>query len=378
MKNPKNILICPLDWGIGHATRCVPIIKELVNIGHTPVIAADNRPLAFLQTEFPDLKFIRFGGYQPNYPQHGSMAWKMLCSIPKIIKGIKREHREVKKIIRDHNIDILISDNRYGLWNKETFTVFITHQLMVKLPYFIKFFEPLLNQIIKKFINKYDECWIPDMQSGQTLSGDLSHKYPLTENSYFIGPLTRFRDSETQDFETRDINDVFVILSGPEPQRSKLEEILFTQLKESTLKAVVVQGITEKEENLDLNERIKVFSHLPSSEMLKYFQSSSTIICRPGYSSIMDIVTLGKKAIFIPTPGQTEQEYLADFLMKKKMFYSVKQSRFSIGEALKKSESYSHVMINPGKEFDILISQIVISRWGGKRQHQNEGASMNG
>ena len=360
-------MICPLDWGIGHATRCVPIIKELVNIGHTPVIAADGRPLAFLQMEFPDLKFIRFGGYQPNYPRHGSMAWKMLCSIPKIIKGIKREHREVKKIIRDHNIDILISDNRYGLWNKETFTVFITHQLMVKLPYFIKFFEPLLNQIIKKFINKYDECWIPDMQSGQTLSGDLSHKYPLTENSYFIGPLSRFRDCETKDYEIRDrekseICDVCVILSGPEPQRSKLEEILFTQLKGSSLKAVVVQGITEKNDSFDLNERIKVFSHLPSSEMLKYFQSSRTIICRPGYSSIMDIVTLGKKAIFIPTPGQTEQEYLAEYFMENKMFYYSKQDEFSLGEALRKSESYSHVMINPGKEFDILISQFVISR----------------
>jgi len=350
LKKSKNILICPLDWGIGHATRCVPIIKELINIGHTPVIAADGRPLAFLQSEFSDLKFIRFGGYQPNYPRHGNMLWKMLFSIPKIIKGIIREHKEIKNIIKKHNIDIVISDNRYGLWNKDVITVFITHQIMVKLPQFIKFLEPLLHQIIKKTIKKYDECWIPDLASGQTLSGDLSHKYPLAENSYFIGPLSRFRDSETQDCETKEIYDVLVILSGPEPQRSMLEEILFTQLKESSLKAVVVQGITEKDENFDLNKNIKVYSHMPTEEMIKYFRLSKTILCRPGYSSIMDIATLGKKAIFIPTPGQTEQEYLADYFKKNRIFYSIEQSKFLFKEAMDKSEDYSQIMIKPCME----------------------------
>jgi UDP:flavonoid glycosyltransferase YjiC (YdhE family) len=250
-------------------------------------------------------------------------------------------------MISSHKIDILISDNRYGLWNKQTFTVFITHQLMVKLPTFIKFFEPLLHRIIKKIIKKYDECWVPDIRSGETLTGDLSHKFPVNGNIHFIGPLSRFRDCEIKDFEGKEINDIFIILSGPEPQRSKLEDILFSQLRESSVTAVVVRGITEKRESFNLNKRVKVYSHLPTPEMFKYFRSSKTIICRSGYSSVMDIVTLGNKAVFIPTPGQTEQEYLAEYLMKKKMFYSVKQRDISIDEALERVKKYSPVTISP-------------------------------
>ncbi len=132
-----------------------------------------------------------------------------------------------------------------------------------------------------------------------------------------------------------------MILSGPEPQRSMLEEVLFIQLKASSLKAVVVQGMTEKDESFDLNERVKVYSHLSTSEILNYFRSSKTIICRPGYSSIMDIVALGKKAIFIPTPGQTEQEYLADYFMKTRMFYSVRQNQFLLEEAIELSKKFT-------------------------------------
>ncbi len=178
MQKPKNILICPLDWGIGHATRCVPIINELIRAGHRPTIATDNRALEFLKKEFPELTFVKFRGYIPKYPRHGSMSWKMLLSIPKIISGIKTEHKELKNLIREYNIDTVISDNRYGLWNKDVKTIFITHQIMVKLPVVIKFLEPFLSGIIKKRVRKFDECWIPDFESGQTLSGDLSHKYP--------------------------------------------------------------------------------------------------------------------------------------------------------------------------------------------------------
>jgi len=349
LKNPKNILICPLDWGIGHATRCVPIIKELIKIGHKPIIAANNRPLEFLKNEFPELAFVKFEGYSPKYPRHGSMVIKMLLSIPKILKGIKNEHEKLKELIQKHNIHIVISDNRYGLWNKNVKTIFITHQGMIKTPFYIKFLEPLLSFLIKKQIRKFTECWIPDFPEGDTLSGDLSHKHPLKRNVHFIGPLSRFRDYEIRDSETSEIYDLFVVLSGPEPQRSILEEIIFTQLKESSYKAIIVQGITEKSESFDLNERVKVFSHLDTKEMLEYFIKSNIIICRSGYSSIMDLVTLSKKAILIPTPGQTEQEYLARYLMKSKLFYFMKQNKFLIEETLDESKDYRLTIINPVK-----------------------------
>lgn len=339
MQKQKKILVCPLNWGIGHATRCVPVINELLRKGNNVVIAADGRPLAFLRKEFPGLEFITFKGYSIIYPKKGSMIWKMLLSVPKILRGIREEHKELKQIIRNHHIDTVISDNRYGLWNNDVKTIFITHQVMVKMPVYVKFLEPVLSYFIRKQIKKFDECWIPDFALGDTLSGDLSHKYTLKGNVQFVGPLSRFRDYEIRDDETREIFDVFVIISGPEPQRTKLEEIIFSQLKKSLLKAVIVRGITEKDESYDINERVKVFSHLSTQEMFKYFMACKTVICRPGYSSIMDLVTLGKKAIFIPTPGQTEQEYLAKYLMKKKMFYSVKQNQFLLEEALLESEN---------------------------------------
>lgn len=339
MQKHKKILVCPLDWGIGHASRCVPVISEILDRGHDIVIAADGRPLAFLKKEFPELESIIFKGYSPKYAKNGNMSWKMLLSVPKLLKGIKEEHEELKRIIKDHNIDIVISDNRYGLWNKEVKTIFITHQVMVKLPFFIKYLEPVLSYFIKKQIKKFDECWIPDFENGNTLSGDLSHKFSLPGNSHFTGPLSRFMDFETKDYETKDIYDIFVILSGPEPQRTKLEEIIFSRLNDTSLKAIVVRGMTEKDESFDLGERVKVFSHLTTHEMFEYFTACKVVICRSGYSSIMDLVTLGKKAILIPTPGQTEQEYLARYLMRKKMFYSVDQDQFSLKEALLETEN---------------------------------------
>jgi hypothetical protein len=175
MQQPQRILICPLDWGLGHATRCIPVIRAFLGQNAEVLIAADGRAYELLQQEFPELQFIRLKGYEIRYPSSGSMAASMLLSIPKILSGIKREHRELEKIIAEHKIDTVVSDNRYGCWNKQVKSIFITHQLMLKSP----FGEGLLHRIILSHIKKYDECWIPDHAAENNLSGELSHKYPL-------------------------------------------------------------------------------------------------------------------------------------------------------------------------------------------------------
>lgn len=356
MLSHKRILISPLNWGLGHATRCIPIIRLLIKKNAEVIIAADGRPLELLKQEFPTVECTPLKSVVITYPEDGSMIWKMFFSIPKILFGIYREHQILKKMIAEKKIDIVISDNRFGLWNKKIKSIFITHQLMIKAP----FAEKLLHKINLFFINKYDECWIPDVEGPSNLSGDLAHQYPLPSTAFFVGSLSRFNKTENITFP-HTVYDIMAIISGPEPQRSIFESLVVEQLQQSKLKALVVCGKTETEQPTYANRvpsialaveqasvgktetkgNIKMVSHLKSDEMQEAIMRSGIIISRSGYSTIMDLARLGKKAVFVPTPGQTEQEYLAERLMQQKIAYSQQQSELDLQKALKEMENYT-------------------------------------
>lgn len=346
MKPRKNILICPLDWGLGHASRCVPLINEIISQNANVIIAADKRPLAFLKDAFPQLEFIKFRGYNIRYSKSGKMSLKIITLLPGLFFRIVMEHFEVKKIIKDYDISLLISDNRFGLWNKNIPSVYITHQIMIKTPKYLKFLEVILYRINIFIIKKYQKCLIPDFAGSENLSGDLSHKYPIPSNSEFIGPLTRFalpKDSQPQkNFKY----DILAIISGPEPQRTILENILLSQLKSSEKKAIVVRGLTDLMEHYELRKNCEVFTHLPTEQLKNYILQSEIIIARSGHTTIMDISTLNKNAIFIPTPGQTEHEYLAEYFFKKKYFFFSKQNDFNLNEALEKSKDFQGIHLS--------------------------------
>jgi uncharacterized protein (TIGR00661 family) len=334
MNKPKRILICPLDWGLGHATRCIPIIRLLLEQNAEVIIAADKRPLELLKQEFPDLKLITLKGYEINYPKSGSMTLSMLFSIPKILKGIKREHIELDRIINEEAIDIVISDNRYGCWSKKVKSIFITHQLMIKSP----FGEKILHKRVLKYVKNYDECWVPDSsEQKNNLSGDLAHKFPLPTNTYFIGALSRFKAIKQNEFEY----DVMAIISGPEPQRTIFERIISEQLFNSGLKSLIVFGLPESKKKTEQKQNVTMIAHLNSTEMQNAILKSKIIIARSGYSTIMDLSVLNKKAIFIPTPGQTEQEYLAESLMKQQLTFSQNQNKIDLAKAIKESKKYT-------------------------------------
>lgn len=337
MQKQKRILICPLDWGLGHATRCIPIIRLLIKKGAAVVIAADAGPLALLKQEFPQLTFIQLKGYDIQYPKSGSMKIKMLLSIPKIVTGIKEEHSQLDKIIDEHKIDIVISDNRYGCWSKKVKSIFITHQLMIKAP----IGESVLHKKVLKYTDNYDECWVPDMDGVANLSGDLAHKYPLPKNTFFVGVLSRFSKLPPFDSAQGDNTKykLVAIISGPEPQRSIFEKLVLEQLKQTDLKALVVCGKASEEKNQTI-KNIKIVSHLKSDKMQAAIQNADIILSRSGYSTVMDLASLGKKVVFVPTPGQTEQEYLAEFFMKKGIAFSQTQSSFDLKIALEKSKNY--------------------------------------
>lgn len=338
MAKTKNILICPLDWGLGHATRLVPIIDLFIKKGATVFIGADNRPLAYLKQRFPELRFIRFPGFVPKYPANGSMALAMLKSYPEMVSESKKAHTLLQKLIRKNDIDIVISDNRYELSSKLAYTVFITHQLNIQTPGISFVGKPFINKKINSYIRKFDELWIPDFNEEPSLSGRLSHtsKMPIS-NFHFVGPLSRF--SLVKPKPSSEKPRLLVLLSGPEPQRTLLEQLITEQALETELKTIILKGTPEFADTVEI-KNVKKIPHLPDDEIAILIKNAQTIITRPGYSTIMDLAVLGKKAIFIPTPGQTEQEYLAKRFMKMGICFSSRQAGFNLDQALQQSEKF--------------------------------------
>jgi len=326
-----------LNWGLGHATRCIPIIEALLEENAFVIIAAEGGPLELLKTEFPTLTCVNFPGYNFTYPSKGSMELQMILSTPKILRGIKSEHNTLDRFIDHYRIDGVISDNRYGLWSKKVKSVFVTHQITIKANGLFKLLEPILFRINKSYIGKYDECWVPDHEGEKNLSEDLAHKKVLP-NLHYIGSLSRFKKKKSTHESSRRY-DLMVILSGPEPQRSIFEKIVLDQLSSSSLKALVVQGLPEGK--IQSQPGVMMFPHLETDKMLEAMKSADMILCRPGYSSIMDLEATGNKAILVPTPGQTEQEYLAKTMMEKGAFYSETQSNFDLARSMEMAKGYA-------------------------------------
>jgi predicted glycosyltransferase len=348
----KTILVCPLDWGLGHATRCIPIIQQFLNQNCNVIIGSSGSQKVLLQQEFPNLTFIDLNGYEVEYPKSGSMALKMLLQLPKINTSIKEERRWLAKIIDEHQIDLVVSDNRYGLWSKKVKSVLITHQVFVKAP----FGEWAIEKLLKRHFDNFNEIWIPDVEGENNLSGDLSHKKSLPDKFKFIGVLSRFSNQtvtssvsplcgtyrEEKDFEY----DFIAILSGPEPQRTIFENIILKQVENSNLKGILVRGLPEDNAECKMQiAELKVFNHLETVEFLHYLQESKVVISRSGYSTIMDLAALGKKAILVSTPGQTEQEYLADYHFKEGHFYSQTQNEFDLVKILDEFEDYKGIKL---------------------------------
>jgi len=325
----KNILICPLNWGLGHATRCVPIIKTLYEQGHRVIIAADEGPLAFLQRAFPDMEFLKFPGFSPRYSSSNSQIFKMITSLPKALRSFRRDHKIVESIVRGYSIDVVISDNRFACWSRRAHSIYITHQLHIQIPKIWRWASPIVNMFNNSYIRKYDEVWVPDEKDEPSLSGKLSHPAKRRFNVSYIGLLSRF-NYENQGVTKRD-NKYLVILSGPEPQRTILEDMVIKQARGIKDNVLILRAKPDSHDLLrDVPDNVSVFNHVDDEMFVKLVNSAENIVCRGGYSSLMDLVRLGRTAYLVPTPGQTEQEYLAQYLGELGCFNWCKQSDFQL------------------------------------------------
>jgi predicted glycosyltransferase len=328
-----KVLVAPLDWGLGHATRCIPIIKELINQKCQVIVAAEGAQKALLHEEFPFLTFVELPGYRVQYGKNRVLTFlHLIASIPKILIRIKRENGWLRRFAAHERPDLVLSDNRYGLYLPGTITIFITHQLSIRTP-FGKVADRLLQRINYSAIGRFSVCWVPDTAGPDGLAGDLSHpkRMPSIPTRY-IGWLSRMEvmpAPSPKDF------DMLVLLSGPEPQRTILEKMIIVQAADCDCKMVLVRGLPGGGgRSLAAPRGVVVYDHLVAGELERLILRSDVVLSRPGYSTVMDLRRVGKKAIFVPTPGQTEQEYLGGYLAARGLGICVRQHAFSLTAAL--------------------------------------------
>jgi uncharacterized protein (TIGR00661 family) len=327
----KNILVAPLNWGLGHATRCIPIIRELIKHNYNPLIASDGQSLELLKKEFPNLIHLELPSYHIEYAQKAeNFKWKIIKNSPKTLNAILKEKRTVKRWLKDFNLHGIISDNRVGVYSKKIPSVIITHQLNVlsgKTTW-------LSSKFHQFFIKNFSVCWVPDCNSKYNYTGKLGHLKDHNLNIKYIGTLSRLEKKELPNRY-----DLMVLLSGPEPQRTILEKTLLKELIEFDGKVIFINGVIENEQKKEHTENVIIYNFMTSDELELALNESKIILCRSGYTTIMDLVQLEKKAFFIPTPGQYEQEYLAERFMKNNLLPFAKQDDFSI-ELLKTVDFY--------------------------------------
>jgi uncharacterized protein (TIGR00661 family) len=332
----KRVLITPLDWGLGHATRCIPVIRELQLQDCEIVIAGSGDSLQLLRKEFPGFTYLTLPGYHPHYPADGSMVWTMAFQLPRFLRVIEAEHKAIQTLSKTERFDLLISDNRYGCWSSDIPSVFITHQSNILMPKRFGWLKNFIRRWNDRMMNHFNACWIPDFPGDHSLAGDLISfgRSDLKINKEYIGLLSRFEPKGN----VHKKYGVVAIFSGPEPQRTILENTVMPQLKASALKYLAVRGLPAvKKKPADDH----VVNFLSSRELQECIEAADLIVARSGYSTVMDMSALGKKAVFIPTPGQTEQEYLAKRLMEKGIAYSMKQNEFNLHTAIEKSRNFS-------------------------------------
>lgn len=329
MFHGARILVAPLDWGLGHSTRCIPIIRRLIALGATPIIGADADPLALLRKEFPDLEHVRIPGVNIRYAAGRSQLWSMARQFPAMVRSVQAEKALFDRIRQDLKLDAVISDQRFGIRHADLPSVLITHQVFP--------FTPLAQTALRKLnirhIERFHQCWIMDEPQAPGLAGELSHGTSMPSNARFIGVMSRM-DPMTPPAEKA--HRIVAVISGPEPQRTLLEEILTEQLQRISGDHLLVLGLPAKSVNEQVGNLRKV-SHLDPGQLAAELVAAELIVSRTGYTTLMDLAVLGRAALLIPTPGQAEQEYLGSLHRRTGRFMVQQQGAIDLQAGLRKA-----------------------------------------
>ncbi len=344
----QHVLYTVLDWGLGHATRSIPVIEELLKQHVRVSIAGNGDSMALLHAAFPDLECHYLPGLPITYPVSVPLALHFSLQFRALSEAVSAEHEATEQLVKLLQPDAIISDNRYGAWSEQVPSIFIGHQLDIQLPSLLKPGTPLLRKVNTRLLRHFQSVWVPDLPGSGNLTGKLSHGNFIDKTIHprYIGLLSRFRNCAISD--TPDRYELLIILSGPEPQRTHFESMCLKEAVKTGLKTLLVRGrpteqITREEGNLT------IVSHLDSPTLHFHLLHSRYILSRSGHTTLMDLATIGRSAICIPTPGQTEQEYLAQYLSKQGFIVYRSQDNFDLSVALAELENCK-VMPSGGNE----------------------------
>ena len=313
-----RILVAPLNWGLGHASRCIPLVTRFLSEGYDVVLAGDGDSLLLLRRHFPSLPYFPLASLNLHYGSGSSQVWAVLRALPALVRFSVADHWRLRHLLMTEHFDLVVSDNRFGLYSHKTRCVYITHQLLVLLPPRLRFMQPLLRRLHAAVIRHFSECWVPDNAGRPWLAGDMAHKYPLPPNARFIGLLSRFDGCKPLDRTPE--YDVVAVISGPEPQRTMFEEKVCAEWQGRKERVLVVRGKPSLPATAMKKDGITLVPDLDDRALARHLTSARTVISRSGYSSVMDYYALGlldkqKRGeltlTLVPTPGQPEQEYLA-------------------------------------------------------------------
>ncbi|MBM3199784.1 hypothetical protein FJZ53_02515 [Candidatus Woesearchaeota archaeon] len=334
----KKILVSPFDWGLGHATRDIPIINELLKRGYEVDIANHGSPKVFLEKEFPELNHIELPPYPIPYTTDKFFSGTIVMNLPLLLSHIRQERKVSSQIIEKKGYDLVISDNRFEMCSPKVPSFLITHQLMFKFPQHFKHFEILSKIFNARYYKWFDKIIVPDFEPDtSSIAGELSRRNFLTKHDkiYYAGPFSHVEKKDVEE----DI-DYFVSISGPEPQRTNFEKVVLKQIDALKGRVVVSLGEPERDKVVWIGGA-EVRSNMNRFAQLDHLNRAKTVISRPGYTTVMELLELGKKAMFIPTPGQTEQEYLAMLYKEKGWFYSISQDKLNFEIDLEESKSFT-------------------------------------
>jgi uncharacterized protein (TIGR00661 family) len=352
-----NIIYGVCSWGLGHATRSLPIMRKLIQENNDLTIISHGRSLELLKNELgEEITYVNI----PDYPillSDNTRQFIAKSSIywPLFLHRIQSGLRKLTKILEKNGYDTIISDARYDVYSKKVPSFFISHQMRIMNPLRIQIFETGSEFFNLFFFKRCRGVIVPDFKE-DNLSGELSHELKkIDENRlHYVGVLSDFKKLDKK----RDI-DYLLSITGPEPQRTKFEKVLFSQLDQLKGKIVVTLGKTD---NIDLleNKQANVYSYLTRKKREEVLNRSKLVISRSGYSTILDLSVLNSHALLIPTPGQIEQEYLAQYHMKKNTFYAVNQESLSLKSDVIRAKKTTGIMrrCNVNKTVESIISII--------------------
>ena len=308
-----NILVSPLDWGLGHATRVTSVIRQRLAEGHRVIIAGSGASLDLLSLEFPQLTTVQLPSFSPRFSKYAHQVQALAVQIPAFLRSIHDEYLATRRIVEEHAIDEIISDNRYGVRSERCKSVIIAHQLRPRISSLCpRPVEQMLAATLGQMLQKFDECHIPDIAPyPDGLAGELAKPLGTKLNIKYIGLMSRLPHDNLEHIPGVD---TLCIVSGPEPQRSIFEQRLTEHFAGRPGRCVIVQGKPGRSEVREVGN-IRLVPHCDAHTLASLISSAGIIVCRSGYSSVMDLYSLGKRAVLVPTPGQPEQEYLASHLV---------------------------------------------------------------